>query len=120
MKTLEEGFQNSRLLKNPVIMAVVGMRVYPGTPLFHRAMAEGRISANADLLTPTYYLAPGLTSEGLFERLQSFAQESPGWLPGDTTPAYASLVSKLRKRGVMGPLWSYFAMTQRIWPQSNS
>lgn len=119
-ETLQEGFQNSRHLNNAVIMPVVGMRVYPGTPLHQRAMAEGRISANADLLKPAYYLSPGLTSEWLFEQLKSFARQSHGWLPGDTTPAYASLVNKLRKRGVMGPLWSYFAITQKIWPQSNS
>jgi radical SAM superfamily enzyme YgiQ (UPF0313 family) len=118
--TLEDGFKNSLRLKNPVIMPVVGMRVYPGTPLCRRAVAEGRISESTDLLTPTYYLAPGLTSEGVFEQLRLFTGQSPAWLPGDATPAYASLVSQLRKRGVMGPLWSYFAMTQRIWPQPNS
>ena len=119
-ETLQESFRNSKRLKNPVMMAVVGMRVYPGTPLFYRAIKEGCISEKTDLLTPTYYLAPGLTSEGLFEQLNTFTQESPGWLPGDANPAYASLVNQLRKRGVMGPLWGYFAMTQRIWPQPKS
>jgi hypothetical protein len=58
-----------------------------------------------------------LTSETVFQKLNSFSARSPNWLPGDTNPAYDNLVSKLRKRGVMGPLWSYFAMTQRVWPQ---
>jgi radical SAM superfamily enzyme YgiQ (UPF0313 family) len=116
-ETLQESFKNSRHLKNPVMMAVVGMRVYPGTPLFRRAVKESVITQETDLLTPTYYLAPELTSEGVFEQLHCFMQQTPGWVPGDTTPAYASLSSQLRKRGVMGPLWSYFAMTQKIWPQ---
>jgi radical SAM superfamily enzyme YgiQ (UPF0313 family) len=117
LETLEESFEHSRALPGAVIMAVVGMRIYPGTPLSRRAVDEGRVSRNSDLLTPEYYLAPGLTSETVFQKLNSFSARSPNWLPGDTNPAYDNLVSKLRKRGVMGPLWSYFAMTQRVWPQ---
>jgi hypothetical protein len=96
---------------------VVGMRVYPGTPLFEQAVAEGRIQRDADLLAPAYYLAPGLTSEAIFEQLQAFARLSPSWIVGDPDPAYASMVERLRKRGVVGPLWSYLAMIQRLWPQ---
>jgi len=119
MDTLEESFENSLSLPNPVILGVVGMRIYPGTPLYTRSIAEGQLSETEDLLAPHYYLAPGLTSERVFEKLNSFVARSPSWLPGDMNPAYANLVSKLRKRGVMGPLWSYFAMMQRVWPQTN-
>lgn len=31
--TLQETFENSLLLKHAVILALIGMRVYPGTPL---------------------------------------------------------------------------------------
>jgi len=115
--TLETSFQNSLRLNGAVIMAVVGMRVYPGTPLFQRALAEGCVVPDADLLQPTYYLAPGLTTETVFERLRGFAQRSPSWIVGDPSPAYVSLTERLRRRGVVGPLWSYFAMIQRLWPQ---
>jgi chemotaxis protein histidine kinase CheA len=30
---------------------------------------------------------------------------------------FASLVERLRQRNVVGPLWSYFSMLQRLWPQ---
>ena len=95
----------------------VGMRVYPGTPLLQRALAEGRVLPEADLLKPTYYLASGLTLETVFERLQHFAQRSPNWIVGDPVPAYVTLTERLRKRGVVGPLWSYFALLQRLWPR---
>ena len=93
------------------------MRIYPGTQLFRRAVAEGRIPPDADLLTPTYYIAPGLTTESVFSKLQEFARLSPSWILGDPDPAYTSLVERLRRRGVVGPLWSYFAMIRRMWPQ---
>jgi radical SAM superfamily enzyme YgiQ (UPF0313 family) len=116
--TLQAGFENSRRLQGAVIMAVVGMRIYPGTHLFEQALAEGCITRDTDLLKPAYYLAPSLTEEAVFTQLQKFTRLSTNWIIGHPTPAYTSLVERLRKRGVAGPLWSYFAMIQRLWPQS--
>jgi radical SAM superfamily enzyme YgiQ (UPF0313 family) len=113
-ETLAVSFDNSRRLPNPVILAVVGMRIYPGTGLFRRARREGRIAAGTDLLNPAYYLAPGLSPDAVFGQLETFAQRSPNWIVGDATPAYAQMVERLRRRGVVGPLWSYFALLQRI------
>ncbi len=117
LQTLQTGFQNSRRLAGAVIMAVVGMRIYPGTHLFEHAVKEGSIGRDADLLVPAYYLSPGLTVESVFEQLREFAGHSPNWIIGDPSPDYARLVERLRKRGVIGPLWSYFAMIRRLWPQ---
>jgi radical SAM superfamily enzyme YgiQ (UPF0313 family) len=116
--TLEIGFKNSKVLGGPIIMAVPGMRVYPGTPLFERAVAEGQIQPGANLLKPVYYLAPGLTLENVLETLKTYAGQSPNWVVGDFDPGYDGLVVRLRKRGVSGPLWSYFATAQRLWPRS--
>ena len=116
--TLEKSLHNSRRLNGTVIMAVVGMRIYPGTRLFERAAAEGQIGRDADLLQPTYYLAPGLTEAAVFAQLQEFARLSSNWIVGDPSPDYQRLVDRLRQRGVVGPLWSYFAMLQRIKPQT--
>jgi radical SAM superfamily enzyme YgiQ (UPF0313 family) len=116
LETLEASFKNSQRLNNPVIMACVGMRIYPGTALFQRALNEGRITADADMLTPVYYLAPGLTGEQVFAQIERFAKLSSNWIVGDPTPGYTRLVERLRARGVAGPLWSYFSMVQRLWP----
>jgi radical SAM superfamily enzyme YgiQ (UPF0313 family) len=115
-ETLRIGWQNSQRLNGGAIMAVTGMRIYPGTALFESAVAEGQIRREQDLLAPTYYLAPGLTAESVFSQIQEFAQTSPNWIVGDPTPKYQNLVDRLRGRGVLGPLWSYFAMLQRIRP----
>jgi hypothetical protein len=42
------------------LRVTIGIRIYPGTPLAQRAVAEGRISPDDTLLRPRFYLAPGL------------------------------------------------------------
>jgi hypothetical protein len=80
-------------------------------------VTEGCIGRNDDLLTPTYYLAPGLSTEVVFAQLREFARLAPNWIVGDPIPAYTSLIERLRKKGAVGPLWSYFSTIQRLWPQ---
>src|SRR5690242_19358202 len=96
--TLLGAFENSRRLGDPIIIAVVGMRIYPGTALFERAIAEGHISRDSNLLTPRYYLAPGLQPAQVFQQLQDFARRSPNWIVGDPEPSYSHLVARLRRR----------------------
>ncbi|MFZ0829077.1 MAG: lipid biosynthesis B12-binding/radical SAM protein [Verrucomicrobiia bacterium] len=115
-ETLRCGFEASLRIKNAVIIAVVGMRIYPGTRLFQQAVAEGCIDQETDLLAPAYYLAPGLMADEVFARLQAFARLAPSWIIGDPGPAYTRLVERLRKKGAVGPLWSYFSTIQRLWP----
>jgi radical SAM superfamily enzyme YgiQ (UPF0313 family) len=117
-QTLETGFKNSLGLGGAIIMAVPGMRIYPGTRLWKRAISEGQILPSANLLNPVYYFAPGLTLERVVNDLKRFAARSPNWIVGDFEPAYEKLVSRLRQRGVQGPLWSYFATAQRLWPRT--
>ena len=117
MTTLERGFQNSLRLQGAVMMAVVGMRVYPGTPLFERAIAEGRIGHQSDLLQPVYYVEPRLKVEEIFSKLKEFTRRSTNWIIGDPDAGYLKMVSRLRQHGVTGPLWSYFSAIQRLWPQ---
>ncbi len=92
------------------------MRVYPGTHLFQQAIAEGRLASHANLLQPAYYLAPGLTTDGVMAKLERFARQSPNWIVGDPDPGYRNLVTRLRHRGVAGPLWSYFSLIQHLRP----
>lgn len=117
-ETLEVSYERSVGLSGAVIMATVGMRIYPGTALHKRAVREGRITSETNLLTPAYYIAEGLDEDGIFAALRTFSERSPNWIPGDPQPGYARFVERMRARGVTGPLWSYFAMLQRLWPQA--
>jgi radical SAM superfamily enzyme YgiQ (UPF0313 family) len=117
MASLRQSFENAKQLRDSTIMAVVGMRIYPQTDLYGRAVAEGQIESEENLLFPHYYLAPGLNKDAVFEQLREFARLSPNWVVGDPAPAYTELVERLRRRGVVGPLWSYFSAIQRLWPK---
>jgi len=112
--TLEETLANSRQLTDVVVLPITGMRVYPGTSLHARAVAEGVLTAAADLLEPYHYLAPGLSAEFITRRLTEFVKTDPNWIIGEPPPSFHQLVERLRKRGVVGPLWTYFAMLQRL------
>jgi len=115
-KTLEQSFINSKLLDRSIIMALVGMRVYPGTALFQRTVKEGRLPEDADLLDPYYYCSQELQEAEIFRQLECFARQSPRWIVGDPPPGYLDMTQHLRERGVIGPLWSYIAMMQRLAP----
>lgn len=56
-----------------------GLRLYPGTPLFQTAVAEGRVGANADLLRPVFYLAKG-ADDWLVELVKTRAAVHPNWV----------------------------------------
>jgi radical SAM superfamily enzyme YgiQ (UPF0313 family) len=115
-ETLEEGFQNSLRLKEAAILALVGMRLYPGTSLHATARREGSLPPDDALLQPHYYLSRALTENEIFERLQDFSRRSPSWIVGDPPPRYLELAARLRSRGVIGPLWSYWCAAQRLAP----
>ena len=59
-ETVEESLAFARSLGLESLRVTVGIRIYPGTALAQRALREGVIDSEADLLFPSFYLAPGL------------------------------------------------------------
>lgn len=112
--TMDESFENSRHLGEVVVMPSVGMRIYPGTWLGELARGEGRIPNESDLLAPAYYLASGLSEPDVAARLRDYATRSSQWLLWTEQSGYQKTVERLRGRGIVAPLWSYFATIQRL------
>jgi hypothetical protein len=48
-----------------------GIRIYPGTPLARRAVRDGMLSGDGDLLSLRFYLAHGL-DPWIYERVARF------------------------------------------------
>jgi radical SAM superfamily enzyme YgiQ (UPF0313 family) len=69
--TVEESLAFAESLHLDSLKITVGIRLYPGTPLARRAVEEGMISAEDDLLFPRFYLAPGL-EPWIHERVARF------------------------------------------------
>lgn len=114
-ETLEQTVANSRKLRNATLMARVGMRVYPDTPLFDRLNGAGQIESLPRLLKPFYHVEPPLTQDGVMARLRELTHDMPNWIYDDPPPEYYKLAERLRAKGVAGPLWSYFAQMQRLF-----
>lgn len=68
-ESVEESLAFAASLKLDAMRVTVGIRIYPGTPLARRAVAEGLISEGEDLLQPKFYIAPGL-EKWLRERVE--------------------------------------------------
>lgn len=114
LATLEEGFQNSLRLPSGVVLPVVGMRIYPRTPLHDRAVREGLLAPEISLLTPRYYVSAALTPEQISARLVEYSRLSRRWITREPPPVFLATMERLRRRGAVGPLWSYYSWLSRF------
>jgi len=77
--SVEESLAFADSLKLDALKITIGVRIYPGTSLAKRALGEGVISAEDNLLFPRFYLAKGL--EGwLSETLKAWMRVRPHWM----------------------------------------
>ena len=90
------------MIDNTVFFPYVGMRIYPGTELFDKALAEGRIKNREELLNPVYYTSDNISTERLKERA---ALTGKRWIFPDFDNG--DIVNRLRARNKKGPLWEY-------------
>lgn len=94
-----------RRMNPTAVVAMTGVRLYPGTPLTLTLIEEGRISASDVGLLPTFYIEPAIESF-LPTHLQQQALEAGNWvLPGLAAPVLPRSQRLLRGLGVSGPLW---------------
>lgn len=59
----------------------VGIRIYPNTPLADRAIQEGKIASNDDLLMPKFYVVEEMKA-WLYETIGQWAKDRPNWMFG--------------------------------------
>ena len=94
------------------VVAMTGVRLYPGTPITDALARDGRIR-EADIgLVPTFYIEPGVAGF-LPDYLRRQARQAGNWvLPGLATPILPGSQRLLRGLGVSGPLWQ---LLQHPW-----
>jgi radical SAM superfamily enzyme YgiQ (UPF0313 family) len=100
--TVDEGFENSKLINNTVFFPYIGMRIYPGTRLQSLAIDDGVISAGDDLLEPVYYVAKGIDYDTLKARAEKTGRR---WVFPDED--VATIMNRMRKRKRKGSLWHH-------------
>ena len=106
-ETLEETLTHMEGLEKTVVFLFCGMRIYPGTPLFKQAVAEGRIDASRDLLDPVFYESDGISRQYILDQVASRAAGRTNWIIGAGSSETSSIISRMYQKGYSGPLWEY-------------
>jgi radical SAM superfamily enzyme YgiQ (UPF0313 family) len=113
--TVEETLARAVTLPAAFFFATIGMRIYPDTDLWKQFAPEQHGESAADyLVDPRFYLAPGLTAQSLHTRLRELQQTASNWIVGDPPVAFSEALTKLRQRGVRGPMREYVDLLQRL------
>ena len=103
-----------RKMNPTAVVAMTGVRLYPGTPLSKSLIEQGRVKTEDISLLPTFYIEPAV-ADFLPGFLQQQAYEAGNWvLPGLVEPILPVSQRVLRGLGVSGPLWRLF---QKPWMQ---
>ena len=103
--TIDESFNLMDEVNPTAVIAMTGIRVFPGTELYRRAVAEGVLSADTPLLQPVFYLSP-LVGERLGDLVTERAVSRKNWIaPGLEINMSDSMLEALRHFPVRGPLW---------------
>jgi len=106
-ETLKETFRLMEEISPTAVIAMVGLRIFPGTGLARQAEAEGLLPPATDFLDPVFYIAPAVRDR-VVEIARHQSSLHPNWiLPGLSINVSLRLQSKLRKIGVKGPLWEH-------------
>lgn len=104
-QTVMESFQLMDELAPTAVIAMTGIRMYPGTQLAQTALAEGVITDQTDLLQPVFYLAPAIR-ERLAELVTLQAMQRTNWIvPGLEVNVSPAMLEAMRIFKVRGPLW---------------
>lgn len=87
------------------VLAMTGIRIFPGTTLHRQALAEGVITPETPLLEPVFYISP-LIGERLGPLVTGEALKRRNWVaPGLEINVSDAMFEAMRHFKVRGPLW---------------
>jgi hypothetical protein len=75
---VEEKLDFLRRIKPAIATLRIGVPILPGTAIAAQALAEGRITDEAELIKPTFYLAESI-SDWIVDYLQAEKAKYPRW-----------------------------------------
>ncbi len=109
-ETVEETLAAAEELDGAPLFVFCGMRIYPGTGLWSRAVEEGQVDPASPLLEPTYYRPAAIGLDAIVERVSRHAATRPAWVVGDGAQRVQDQVAYLHERGRAGPLWEWLSV----------
>lgn len=108
--TLAEGLANLEKL-NSVVFAFTGIRILPGTAMHRRAIEDGVLPADRQLVEPFFYFSPLLGEDELDRTIRGawqgrFDRIYPASVMQDR-------ITRLHSKGHVGPMWDLLVRQQR-------
>jgi radical SAM superfamily enzyme YgiQ (UPF0313 family) len=112
-ETIEETFQLMDRLDPTAVIAMLGIRIYPGTALEKISVSQGVIPPDSNLIYPYFYISPELGGR-LSEIIQEKALARKRWIvPGLEINITKNLIEQIRKFRIRGPLWELVGRMKR-------
>lgn len=112
-KTIEESFQLMDQLNPTAVIAMLGIRIYPGTELEQISLSQGVIEKDTNLMYPFFYISPALKGR-LEDIIREKALERRQWIvPGLEINITQNLMEQIRRFRVRGPLWELVGRMKR-------
>ncbi len=106
-ETLETTLTEVDKLVKAAIFIFCGMRIYPHTALYARAVQEGQIDPSMDLLAPVYYQSPDISSNAISQQVKAKRLTHPNWVIGNGGDETEQILTRLYAHGHTGPLWEH-------------
>jgi len=104
-ETIEESFHLMDQLDPTAIIAMLGIRIYPGTEMERISRSQGVIRQDSDLIYPHFYISPKLGGR-LSKIIQGKALARQKWIvPGLEINITKNLMEQIRRFRIRGPLW---------------
>ncbi|MEN8264680.1 MAG: lipid biosynthesis B12-binding/radical SAM protein [Nitrospirota bacterium] len=106
-KTLDEAFSFFDKVSPTAVIALAGLRIYPNTELHQKAIDDGLVDKDNNLLEPAFYLSPALNADEMFRKLAEKGAERHNWIvPGLNIRYDPETMKMLRKMNKRGSLWT--------------
>ena len=103
--TIDETFALMDELEPTAVIAMTGIRIFPGTALHDKAIKDGIINQMTPLLEPLFYISPPIR-ETLCPMVAKRALTRKNWVvPGLDINMSDTMLEAIRAYPVRGPLW---------------
>ncbi len=100
-------------LQPTAIIAMLGIRIYPGTELERISLSQRLIDSQHNLIYPHFYISPALKGK-LVEIVREKALMRNRWIvPGLEINITQELMEGIRRFGIRGPLWELVGRMKR-------
>lgn len=111
--TIEESFHLMDQLDPTAVIAMLGIRIYPGTEMEQLFLSQRVIHQDSNLIYPHFYISPALRGR-LSDIIQEKALARKQWIvPGLEINISQNLIEQIRRFRIRGPLWELVGRMNR-------